>query len=101
MSKQTLKSLQQRLERSAKARERRRLLSRMATALEAAFLIQPGTGLVCLLGNGSERDNHEALITWLEQEVEQAEEVLTTSLLPELAGRLDKTLTRWELDREV
>lgn len=94
-----LQELNKRLAENARVRQSRRTLSRMASALEAAFLIKPGDGLVCVLGDGTERDNHEALISWLEREIERLETEASVEYLPELAGRLDKTLCKWELDR--
>ena len=94
-----LQELNDRLAENTRARQSRRTLARMASALEAAFLIKPGDGLVCVLGDGTERDNHEALISWLQREIERLESDIFVEYLPELAGRLDKKLTQWELDR--
>lgn len=94
-----LQELNNRLAENTRARQSRRTLVRMASALEAAFLIKPGDSLVCVLGDGTERDNHEALISWLQREIERIESEVSVEYLPELAGRLDKKLTQWELDR--
>lgn len=95
----TLQELNDRLAENSRARQSRHTLARMARSLEAAFLIKPGDALVCVLGDGTEHDNHEALITWLQREIERLETEASVEYLPELAGRLDKKLTQWELDR--
>lgn len=46
-------------------KEKRQKVSRLASALWTDFRFQEGSQLVYRLGNGSERNNREALQTWV------------------------------------
>jgi len=50
-------------------RNRKRLLSRLASTLMHSFHISEGDALVLMVGHGHERDNHEALISWINHEL--------------------------------
>ena len=56
--------------------QERRMIRNMASALNAAFQIASGRGLVIYLGLGGERSNLEALETWV------CQQMLTHRILP-------------------
>ena len=52
-----------------RSRQHDRMVRKLAEALVIALNIQPGSSLVMLLGNGTERNNTEALCTWTNAEL--------------------------------
>lgn len=80
-------------------RVRRQLLGRIVSALEVTFQIPPGDHLVCVLGDGTERSNREALFSWTTGEVARLGVEAPERYVPVLAERLHQRLTAWDLDR--
>jgi len=70
----------------------------LAQTLGYAFRIAEGGGLVFVLGNGKQHDNHEALAHWVREQVTTLDPELAGALLPILIGRLEKTLRAYEVD---
>ncbi|WP_038030772.1 hypothetical protein [Thioalkalivibrio sp. ALE11] len=93
--------LQQAVFRMAEERSCRRRIERLASALEAAFQIPPGTHLIWVLGDGTERNNREALETWAKHEVRRIQSEAVEQCMPQLSARLHRTLTQWENDRGI
>jgi len=85
----------------ASQRQVERFQWRLVSALEAAFRIPQGDHLVCVLGEGSERNNREALHTWLQRELQEMEAEMALRLLPQLTDRLERVLTDWETERRL
>lgn len=73
----------------------------LAQTLGYAFRIADGGGLVFVLGNGKQHDNHEALAHWVKQQVTTLDPELAGALLPILIGRLEKTLRAYEVDGKL
>ena len=73
----------------------------LAQTLGYAFRIADGGGLVFVLGNGEQHDNHQALAHWVKQQVTTLDRELAGALLPILIGRLEKTLRAYEVDGEL
>ena len=86
---------------AAMAGERARLqrLRSMTSALEAAFMIPSGDRLVPVLGDGTERCNRDALLTWVSLAVGRLEAEPSEQQVPLLAEWLHRTLTAWDLER--
>lgn len=83
----------------ASRRRNEQTIGRIANALEATFQIPPGSHLVWVLGDGSERNNREALCTWTRRELRRIDRDVAARRVPELADRLHRQLTTWDLDR--
>jgi len=73
-----------------------RKVRKLANALGMALNLRPGNGLVMFLGHGGERDNYQALETWVSHVLEQACLLPTREALPVLMMRLESQLTEWE-----
>jgi hypothetical protein len=69
---------------------------RLAEVLGHAFRIGEGAALVWVLGSGSERDNHEALVHWVRGQVLELDAEVAGALLPVLLRRLERVLRDWE-----
>ncbi len=80
-------------------KETARTIWRLVSALEATYRIQRNDGLVTVLGDGTERDNREALFTWVRNELETLQAEAAIHHLPKLTDRLGRWLQEWELER--
>jgi len=74
----------------------RRNVRKLASAVGLALNIRPGCSLVMLIGTGSERNNQEALESWVAQTLIDRDLLPTREVIPMLIDALEKTLTRWE-----
>jgi len=88
-----------RIERITDESLRRDRIQRMTTALESAFQIPQGAHLVAVLGDGSERCNRDALLTWVSREIERLEMRFSEQQVSLLAEALHRKLTIGNLDR--
>lgn len=61
-----------------------------------ALNVQPGRALVMVLGTGHERNNQEALETWVLQILIERDQLPTRETIPLLIEALEGTLTRWQ-----
>lgn len=75
----------------------RRNVRKLASAVGLALNVQPGRGLVMVLGTGNERNNQEALETWVAQALIDRDLLPTREAIPMLLRELESTLTRWEM----
>ena len=67
-------------------------IQRLAKSLAQAFQIQHGDNLVFILGDGTERDNVEALVTWLRANLQDPDFDVARRVLPLLTERLERQL---------
>jgi len=67
---------------------------KLAAALQATFNIGDGMELVCILGNGSARDNREALAQWVSNTLRLPDHEVAATVLPLLVDRLEVLLRR-------
>ncbi len=88
--------LAQMLRTEMQERERVRIVLRLAEAIRVGMQIQDGVHLVAIIGNGDERDNREALRTWVAQVLYENEESTARRLLPLMMGRLEKELSEYQ-----
>jgi hypothetical protein len=93
------KRLEQTIHQASKAKRRRDVLKSLAIALEGELNIQPGRQLAAPLDKGTERSNHDALISWLETTCSELNTEPAMSLLIELKHRLHTRLTQCEQER--
>ena len=75
----------------------RRNVRKLASAVGLALNVQPGRSLVMVLGTGNERNNQEALETWVAQALINHDLLPTREVIPMLLRELESTLTRWEM----
>ena len=80
-------------------KERRQVIWRLVSALETEFNIQPGDALVFALGTGLERDNREALHTWVERRIGSMDPKDAVLCKADLIDELGRLLCNWEHDR--
>ncbi|ANB03156.1 hypothetical protein [Ectothiorhodospira sp. BSL-9] len=73
-----------------------RLVLRMASALHTAFQIPEGVGLCQPLGAPDCDNNREALVHWVEQQVDQLDPAVWTAIMSQLVQELDEVLRREE-----
>jgi len=73
-----------------------RMIRRLASALQAAYRISDGDQLVAVLGTGVERNNREALVTWVDEQLPDLDEANSRQLLQSLVTRLGHALCEWE-----
>ncbi|MCG5495965.1 MULTISPECIES: hypothetical protein [Ectothiorhodospira] len=73
-----------------------RVVLRMASALHTTFQIPEGVGLCQALGAPNCDNNREALVHWVEQQVDQLEPAVWTAVMSQLVGELDEVLRREE-----
>jgi len=85
------------LEDMAAQKGARRMVRRLAGALQAAFLIADGDHLVLALGTGNEANNREALEHWVVDALRDLDEPTAKAVLPHLERRLASHLSRWEM----
>ena len=64
-----LHRIQSLLDDQLQRKQRELLVRKLVAALQFKFQIPPGMDLVLLVGNGDERNNHEALRTWVGSEL--------------------------------
>ncbi|MCE8042298.1 hypothetical protein HOP60_09000 [Halomonas daqingensis] len=76
----------------------RRNVQKLASAVGLALNIQPGRGLVMVLGAGSERNNQEALESWVAQTLIDHDLLPTRETIPLLIEALEAILTQWQED---
>jgi hypothetical protein len=69
---------------------------RLAEVLGHACRVSEGAGLVGVLGDGRARDNREALIGWVRDQVAGLDAEVAGVLLPVLLKRLERRLQAWE-----
>ncbi len=69
---------------------------RLAEVLGYACRVSEGAALVGVLGDGQARDNREALIGWVRDQVAQLDAEVAGVLLPVLLKRLERRLQAWE-----
>lgn len=69
---------------------------RLAEVLGYACRVSEGAALVGVLGDGQARDNREALIGWVREQVAQLDAEVAGVLLPVLLKRLERRLQAWE-----
>ena len=67
-------------------------LQRLAKSLAQAFQIHHGDNLVFVLGEGTERDNVDALITWVRDNLQDPDFQMAKRVLPLLTERLERQL---------
>lgn len=72
---------------------------RLAGALRLALNIHPGSDLVMVLGHGGEKNNLEALETWVMRSLETHGLLPNRAALQPLLRKLEAYLTSWEADR--
>lgn len=72
---------------------------KLVEALNKAFQIQNGHGLIFWLGTGEEETNSQALGTWVRAQMLDHGLTPTRQTLAFLMVELEKSLNRWEADR--
>lgn len=75
----------------------RRMVRRLAGALQVAFRIADGDHLVLALGTGNEANNREALEHWVVNALRDLDEPMAKAVLPHLERRLASDLSQWEM----
>lgn len=81
------------------SRLERTKIRRLAAALRLALNVHPGSDLVMVLGHGGEKNNLEALETWVMRSLEAHDLLPNRAALQPLLHKLEAYLTSWEADR--
>ena len=68
-------------------------MERLIDALMFAFRIQKDNSLVSVLGLGTEKSNHDALRTWIQNTLINPDMQIAESVLPRLIERLEQSLS--------
>lgn len=77
-------------------KSRRRVERRLAESLAAATSIAQGSALVMWLGNGDEKSNLDALVTWTGYTLNQLKLEASREAIPQLLAELERALWAWE-----
>ncbi|MDN6180702.1 MAG: hypothetical protein L0I84_06835 [Halomonas subglaciescola] len=77
-------------------KSRRRVERRLAESLAAATSIAQGSALVMWLGNGDEKSNLDALVTWTGYTLNQLKLEANRQAIPLLLAELERALWAWE-----
>ena len=84
--------IQQALLDASARKERESLVRTFSSALQARLQIPPGVALVLALGEGRERNNHEALKAWVGRQIDTVQGMEPTELMEALERRLTDRL---------
>lgn len=95
-----IQKTREKIERSMHAqlehKSRRRVERRLAESLAAATSIAQGSALVMWLGNGDEKSNLDALVTWTGYTLNQLKLEANRQAIPLLLAELERALWAWE-----
>lgn len=87
-----MKTTEQLLAELIRANHRRRTATLLTDVLMLGLHIPVGTQLVLILGDGSSRDNRDALYTWVMSQLEELGSMSPMQLKSVLASRLYRRL---------
>lgn len=94
--KKAREDIEMSLQAAQRTKVQRRVERRLAESLAAATSIASGSGLVMWLGNGDEKSNLDALVTWTSFTLKQLGLEADRQAIPHLLAELERTLWAWE-----
>lgn len=74
-------------------------IHRLAKALMTGFNLSADNSLVVALGNGSERNNFEAVVNWVERTIRMRNLVAEEATIHALIPQFERELHDWECNR--
>lgn len=72
---------------------------RLANALMAGFNVSTDNSLVVALGNGAEKNNFEAIVSWVERTIQQRQLAAEEACIHALIPQFERELRDWEFNR--
>lgn len=92
----TREKIEQSVQAQLEHKTQRGVERRLAESLAAATSIASGSGLVMWLGNGSEKSNLDALVTWTGYTLNHLKLEANRQAIPLLLAELERALWAWE-----
>jgi len=74
-------------------------IHRLANALMAGFNVRSDNSLVVALGNGTEKNNFEAIVSWVERTIQQRQLAAEEACIHVLIPQFERELQDWEFNR--
>lgn len=94
--KKAREDIEMSLQTAQNTKVQRRAVRRLAESLAAATSIAQGSALVMWLGNGDEKSNLDALVTWTGYTLNQLKLEANRQAIPLLLAELERALWAWE-----